>query len=74
MRFSNSAHYHAGKAARAAGKPCICTDARLLPMSRQDWYDGWNFQDACMRAAPSQAELEDMADFLQGLRESLKQA
>lgn len=74
MSQPNSSHFHAGKAARRAGKPCVITDGRMTPQSRQQWYDGWNCQDALMRPAPSQAEIDDTASFLTGLKASLKGA
>lgn len=68
-----SHHFHNGKAARAANKPCLIADARMSPESRQLWYDGWNHQDALMQPAPTQAEIDDAADFLSGLKQALKE-
>lgn len=73
MKQPESHHFHNGKAARAVGKPCVVTDGRMTPESRQLWYDGWNMQDA-HEAAPSQAEIDDTASFLAGLKASLKGA
>lgn len=73
MSQPNSSHFHNGKAARAAGKPCVISDARMTPQSVQQWYDGWNFQDALMQPAPTQAEIDDTADFLRGLKTRLKE-
>jgi hypothetical protein len=72
MSQPNSSHFHNGKAARAAGKPCVISDGRMTPQTRQEWYDGWNYQDALMRPVPSAEEIEDTASFLQSLKLTLK--
>lgn len=72
MKQPESHHFHNGKAARAAGKPCVITDARMTPDSRQLWYDGWNTQNALMQQPPSQEEIEQNESFLQGLKAELK--
>lgn len=74
MKQPESHHFHNGKAARAAGKPCLITDARMTPESRQLWYDGWNTQNALMQPPASQAEIDDTASFLTNLRAELKGA
>jgi len=73
MSQPNSSHFHNGKAARAAGKPCVISDGRMTPQTRQEWYDGWNYQDALMRPVPSADEIEDTASFLRGLKQSVKE-
>jgi hypothetical protein len=73
MSQPNSSHFHNGKAARAAGKPCVISDGRMTNASRQEWYDGWNFQDALMRPVPSAEEIEDTASFLRDLKQSVKE-
>ncbi len=72
MKQPASGHFHNGKAARKAGEPCVISDARMTPASRQEWYDGWNCQDALMRPVPTQAEIDDTAHFLTNLKASLK--
>ncbi len=73
MSQPNSHHFHNGKAARARGEACIApTDVRLSPESRQQWYDGWNHQDALMRPVPTAEELSQNESFFAGLKESLK--
>lgn len=72
MSQPNSSHFHNGKAARAAGKPCVISDGRMTAQTRQEWYDGWNHQDALMRPVPTEAEIEDTAAFLRGLKLTLK--
>ena len=74
MKQPESHHFHNGKAARAAGKPCVISDDRMTPQTRQECYVGWDCQDALMRPAPSQAEIDDTAEFLTSLKASLKGA
>lgn len=73
MSQPNSSHFHNGKAARAAGKPCVISDGRMTPQTRQEWYDGWNYQDALMRPVPTDEEIEDTASFLKSLKQSVKE-
>ena len=72
MNQSNSSHFHNGKAARQAGKPCQVWDGRMSAKSKAEWYDGWNYQDALMRPPPSAAEMEQNDSFFAGLREELR--
>ena len=72
MKQSNSSHFHAGKAARQAGKICMNTDARLSQQHRDEWYAGWNYQDALMRG-PADAELVSQNEtFFADLRAELR--
>jgi hypothetical protein len=68
----NSPHFHAGKEARHQGKPCIIRDGRMSPTSRQEWRDGWNFQDCLMRPAPFTEEIQQNDEFFAGLKAELK--
>ena len=68
----NCPHFHAGKQARADGKPFLITDARLKGTSRQSWYDGWNFQDAQMRPQPTEEEIQQNDSFFKGLKNELR--
>ena len=72
MTQPNSSHFHAGKAARKAGRPCTITDGRMSPQSRGEWYAGWNLQDVLMRPAPSAAEVAQNDSFFEGLRAELR--
>ncbi len=67
MSLPDSSAFHHGKAARANGLPCSITDARMKPETRQDWYAGWNHQNALMMPAPSAADIEQNNDFLRSL-------
>jgi hypothetical protein len=73
MNQPNSHHFHAGKAARHAGKPCHISDARMSHTSRSEWYEGWNFQDALMLAPPSVEHVEQNENFFADLRAELRQ-
>jgi hypothetical protein len=73
MKQPNSSHFHAGKAARAAGKPCIFSDGRTSPTSRQEWYEGWNHQNNLMCPPPAAGEVEQTACFLRSLSQSIKE-
>lgn len=68
----NSSHFHAGKAARQAGRPCIISDGRMKPESRQEWYAGWNFQDAFMRGQPDAEHVAQNDEFFTSLRAELR--
>ena len=68
----NCQHFHAGKQARAENNPCIIQDARMLPATRQSWYDGWNYQNALMMPAPTEMEIVQSRDFLKNLSASLR--
>ncbi|MCF7785602.1 MAG: hypothetical protein K9N47_05735 [Prosthecobacter sp.] len=70
----NSSHFHAGKAARQAGKICMNTDARLSLQSREEWYAGWNHQDALMRGQPDAELVTQNEDFFADLRRELRGA
>jgi hypothetical protein len=74
MSQSNSSHFHAGKAARAAGKPCTITDGRMKPESRTEWYEGWNLQNALMLPPPSAEDVAQNDSFFAGLRAELRGA
>lgn len=74
MSQPNSSHFHNGKAARKAGKPCHISDARMTPQSRAEWYAGWNTQDVLMRPPPSAAEVEQNDSFFANLRAELRGA
>lgn len=63
----DSRAFHLGKEARANGLPCSITDGRLSPQTRQDWYAGWNHQDALMKPQPSAEEVEQSNAFLRDL-------
>ncbi|MBB5033134.1 hypothetical protein [Prosthecobacter vanneervenii] len=74
MKQPESHHFHNGKAARAAGKPCHISDARMSHQSRTEWYAGWNYQDAAMRPAPTAEELYQNEGFFSELKASLRKA
>lgn len=74
MSQPNSSFFHAGKAARQAGKICMNTDARILPKNRADWYAGWNFQDALMRGQPDAELVTQNENFFADLRAQLRGA
>lgn len=63
----NTPAFHLGKEARKNGLPCMITDGRLMPKTRDDWYAGWNHQDALMKPQPSEAEITQNNDFLRSL-------
>lgn len=73
MKQSNSSHFHAGKAARAAGKSCVFYDGRTSTASRQEWYDGWTHQNNLMRPPPAHGEVEQTALFLRNLSQSIRE-
>ncbi len=72
MNQPNSSHFHNGKAARKAGKPCTITDGRMLPQSREEWYKGWNLQDALMRPPPTAEVVAQNDTFFTDLRAELR--
>lgn len=72
MSQPNSSHFHNGKAARHAGKPCVISDGRMTPQSRTEWYEGWNFQDALMRPAPPAEDIAQNDSFFAELRAELR--
>jgi len=72
MKQPESSHFHAGKAARADGRPCHNSDARLSVESRNQWYAGWNYQDAAMRPAPTAEEIDQNDTFFADLRAELR--
>ncbi len=74
MSQPNSSHFHNGKAARQARKPCCISDGRMNHQSREDWYAGWNFQDALMREAPSAEHVTQNDNFFADLRAELRGA
>lgn len=72
MKQPNSSFFHAGKAARQAGKNCMNNDARISQQNRADWYTGWNFQDSLMRGQPDAELIEQNENFLADLRAELR--
>ncbi|MFZ2280820.1 MAG: hypothetical protein WAW39_23675, partial [Prosthecobacter sp.] len=66
--------FHAGKAARQAGKPCRITDGRMSGKSRREWYEGWNFQDAYLRGQPDTEDVAQNDEFFASLRAELRGA
>jgi hypothetical protein len=74
MSQSNSSHFHAGKAARQAGKPCRITDGRMSGKSRLEWYEGWNVQDAYLRGQPDPEDVAQNETFFADLRAELRGA
>ena len=64
---TDSQAFHRGKEARHRGLPCIITDARMKPETRQDWYAGWNHQDALLKPQPSEEEITQNNSFLRDL-------
>jgi hypothetical protein len=68
----NSRAFHLGKEARKNGLPCVISDGRLTPQTRQDWYAGWNHQDKLTRPAPSAAEIDQNNNFLRDLAASVR--
>lgn len=73
MSQPNSTWFHLGKEARANDKPCQCPpDGRMSKGSRQEWYDGWNYQDALMSGPASQEAYDNTANFLKGLKAELQ--
>lgn len=74
MNQPNSSYFHAGKAARQAGKICMNTDARISQQHRADWYAGWNFQDAYLRGQPDPELVTQNDTFFADLRAELRGA
>lgn len=72
MKQPNSSFFHAGKAARQAGKICMNTDARISQQHRDEWYEGWNFQDAFLRGQPDAELIEQNENFFADLRAELR--
>lgn len=72
MSQPNSSYFHAGKAARQAGKICMNTDARLSQQHRDEWYEGWNYQDGLMRGPPEAEVVAQNDDFFANLRAELR--
>ncbi|WP_294398161.1 hypothetical protein [Prosthecobacter sp.] len=50
------------------------TDARLSLQSREEWYAGWNHQDALMRGQPDAELVTQNEDFFADLRRELRGA
>ncbi|MCF7788650.1 MAG: hypothetical protein K9N47_21180 [Prosthecobacter sp.] len=74
MSQPNSSHFHAGKAARLAGRPCRITDGRISGNSRLEWHEGWNVQDAYMRGKPTAEVVTQNENFFADLRAELRGA
>lgn len=72
MNQPNSSHFHNGKAARKAGKPCIITDGRMKPESRNEWREGWNLQHSLMLPPPSAEHVAQNDSFFADLRAELR--
>lgn len=72
MNQPDSHHFHNGKAARLAGKPCHISDARMSHQSRTEWYAGWNYQDALMQPPPSPEHVTQNAHFFADLHAELR--
>lgn len=72
MTQPNSPHFHRGKAARQANQPCRITDGRMTGKSREEWYAGWNFQDALLRGQPDAGLIEQNETFFADLRTELR--
>ena len=53
--------YHRGKTARAAGKKCVLSDARLNVENRSAWFQGWHAQDS--HESQKTADSQERADF-----------
>lgn len=53
---SDSNHFHAGKDARRRGLPREIPDCRLTSASRQQWYDGFDYQNEQMRPPPTEEQ------------------
>ena len=68
----NSHWFHLGKEARRNGKPCTITDGRMRHNARQEFYEGWNFQDALMRPQPTHEEVAQNDEFFADLRAELR--
>ncbi|MFZ2280529.1 MAG: hypothetical protein WAW39_22215 [Prosthecobacter sp.] len=74
MNQPNSSHFHAGKAARQAGRPCQVWDGRMSAKSKAEWYEGWNFQDAYQRGQPDPELVTQNDNFFADLRAELRGA
>ncbi|MES2598647.1 MAG: hypothetical protein V4662_25150 [Verrucomicrobiota bacterium] len=72
MSLPDSRAFHHGKEARKNGLPCSITDARLAPSTRQDWYAGWNHQNALMMPQPSADVIDQNKTFLSNLADSVR--
>lgn len=68
---SDSKHFHAGKEARRLGHARVISDCRLSADSRQQWYDGWDFQNEQMRPRPTDEQRAQHNAFCKGLIEHL---
>lgn len=74
MEQLDNKFYHRGKTARAAGKKCVLSDARLNVENRGAWFQGWHDQDQheSQKTASSQdrAEFEEnVGDFIGALKD-----
>jgi hypothetical protein len=66
-----SIHFHRGKEARRLGQARMIPDARLSSQSRQEWYDGWDEQNAAMRPVPTEAQRAEHRAFCENLLKRL---
>lgn len=72
MNQPNSHAFHLGKEARKAGRPCMITDGRMRYNARQEFYEGWNYQDSLMRGQPSAEHIAQNETFFADLRAELR--
>lgn len=72
MRLPDSSAFHQGKEARSRGRPCVITDGRLKPRTRQDWISGWLYQDKLMAPRPSDEAIAENNAFLRSLAEEVR--
>lgn len=52
----------------------MITDGRMRHNSRQEFYEGWNYQDALMLGQPSAEEVAQNDQFFADLRAELKKS
>lgn len=68
----NSHWFHLGKEARKNGQECRITDGRMRSNARQEFYEGWNYQDALMRGPPTEEFIQQNEAFFADLRAELR--
>lgn len=71
LMASDTKHFHAGKEARRLGQSRMISDCRLSADSRQQWYDGWDYQNEQMRPPPTDEQRAQHHQFCEDLLKRL---
>ena len=69
--MSDSKYFHRGREARANNRQRIAPDGRLSISSRQDFYEGWEYEDQMRSPKPSPEQLAEVNAGLAAIRAEL---